>query len=236
MLLAEDLLLLLTDDKSGRVRGEAGPGVGAALLIDLALMGRIRITEKGERDHKPDRVIIENPAPTDHPVLDAALAKISDRPRAASDAVSRLDSGFTKPLLAGLAAQGLLTEEKQTFLGLPAGSKWAPAEENNHELQVRRALVDVLLGGQEPDVHLACLIALLSGIDQIEQVVIKDNANLLAALDIDAKSIDKKALKKRAKELESQNFAAEGARKAIEAATAAIASSIAVTAAISASS
>ncbi len=90
MLLAEDLLLLLTDDATGRVRGgEADTGIGgAALLIDLALLGRVRITEKGERDHKPDRVIVANPAPTDHRVLDAALAKIGDRARSAGDTVS----------------------------------------------------------------------------------------------------------------------------------------------------
>ncbi len=62
-------------------------------------------------------------------------------------------------------------------------------------------------------------------------MVLKDNRHLLAAMDIDARAIDKKALKRRAKDLESQNFAAAGARKAIEAAMAAMtASTVAATA------
>ena len=60
MLLAEDLLLLVTDDASGRlaVPGvQADAGLGGANLVELTLLGRVDVA--GEQDPgKPGRVIV----------------------------------------------------------------------------------------------------------------------------------------------------------------------------------
>ena len=82
MLIAEDLLLLLTDDTSGRLSTPAAKVeimLAGANLVELALMGRVDIS----REVKPirflginrtvDRLIVGDPSPTGDAVLDAAL-------------------------------------------------------------------------------------------------------------------------------------------------------------------
>jgi hypothetical protein len=52
MLLAEDLLLLLTDDDTGKLaasRSEVDLALGGALLVELALMDRVDVAGAGDR-------------------------------------------------------------------------------------------------------------------------------------------------------------------------------------------
>ena len=76
MLLAEDLLLLLTDDDSGRlvVSGSAvDVALGGAQLIELTLLGRVDVT--GEGEGRAGRLVVrpgERPA---DPLLEEALAQ-----------------------------------------------------------------------------------------------------------------------------------------------------------------
>ena len=64
MLLAEDLLLLLTDDTTGRLavpRAPADAALGGAVLAELALMGKVDLT--GETDPgKPWRLAVYDPS------------------------------------------------------------------------------------------------------------------------------------------------------------------------------
>ena len=64
MLLAEDLLLLVTDDASGRLAAclasQVDAGLGGANLVELTLLGKVDIT--GEQDQgKPGRIIVRDP-------------------------------------------------------------------------------------------------------------------------------------------------------------------------------
>ena len=81
MLLAEELLLLVTDDASGRLCGpvaQVDAGLGGANLLELALMGKVGLT--GEHDTgKRGRIVVRDPAATGNPVLDVALQIISAR-------------------------------------------------------------------------------------------------------------------------------------------------------------
>jgi hypothetical protein len=60
VLIAEDLLLLVTDDVSGRLSAPAAQidaGLGGANLVELTLRNRVGLT--GEQDAgKPDRIIV----------------------------------------------------------------------------------------------------------------------------------------------------------------------------------
>src|SRR5262252_1374746 len=75
MLLAEDLLLLVTDDASGRLpvpAAQVDAGLGGANLVELTLRNKVDLT--GEPDPgKPGRIIVRDPSPAGDAILDAAL-------------------------------------------------------------------------------------------------------------------------------------------------------------------
>ncbi len=76
MLIAEDLVLLVTDDETGK-RSVTGTGydaaLGGALLMELALRERVDVEGEGRRT----RVVVRDGSPTGEPLLDDALARLS---------------------------------------------------------------------------------------------------------------------------------------------------------------
>ena len=71
--LAEDLLLLLLDDESGRsvVDGTRRDyAVAGAVLVELARLGRVSPAEPGD-DAKEGYAVVREGSPTGDPVLDA---------------------------------------------------------------------------------------------------------------------------------------------------------------------
>jgi hypothetical protein len=75
MLLAEDLLLLVTDDASGRLSApgaQVDAGLGGANLVELTLMNKVDLSGEGE-EGKPGRITVREPSPAGDEVLDAAL-------------------------------------------------------------------------------------------------------------------------------------------------------------------
>lgn len=222
-LIAEDLLLLLTDDRRGSVREYASADyvLGGALLMELALAGRVRITEEGESAHKPGRVTITDESPTDDEILDGALARLAAKPGCKPQkAVELLVKKVRRPLQDRLVQRGMFRHEKSRF----AGFDKFPAADGSHEADIRAGLFRVLVQNEEPTVRQASLISLLSAIDVAHKVVAED-----------VSTIDKKAVRKRAKELMKDNWASEAAKAAITAVQTAAAAA-AATAAVSASS
>lgn len=86
------------------------------------------------------------------------------------------------------------------------GTSRYPTVDAGHENGVRRDLLVVLGQGAEPDDRLASLIGLLSALDLAHKVVAED-----------VSTVDKRAIKKRAKQLREENWAAQAAYKAIQA-------------------
>ena len=63
MLLAEDLLLLVTDDASGRLSVSAAQvdaGLGGANLAELTLLNKVGLSGQGDQG-KPGRIIVGDP-------------------------------------------------------------------------------------------------------------------------------------------------------------------------------
>ena len=81
MLIAEDLLLLLTADDTGKLaaRGtNTNMALGGALLAELALMERVDIAGPDERV-KEGRLVVRDAGPTGDSMLDEALATVGHK-------------------------------------------------------------------------------------------------------------------------------------------------------------
>jgi hypothetical protein len=81
MLLAEDLLLLLTDDDTGKLAAsstEVDVALGGALLAELALMDRVDVAGADERVRE-GRLVVRDANPTADGLLDEALAVVEHK-------------------------------------------------------------------------------------------------------------------------------------------------------------
>jgi hypothetical protein len=216
MLIAEEYLLLALDENTGKLRvgGDVlGPALGGALVAELALRERIGVTPHEAGWHKRGRVTITNLTPTDDPELDAALDKLAENEgRKVKDLLSeystkkrRLSYGVRERLLDRLAASGALVKTEGTILGFIPRTTW-PAADLAGENDVRRRLHAALVDGTMPTERTVALIALLQVTGLLPKVVTAEN---------------KRALKAKAKELTSGDWAAKAVKDAIDEASAA---------------
>jgi len=225
VLLAEDLLLLVTDDASGRlaVPGmQADAGLGGANLVELTLLGHVDIA--GEQDQgRPGRIIVRDPSPPGDGVLDAALQTLAARPGSKPSAVIRpLGKNLRPVLYQRLAASGVLRAGHGRALGIFPTRTW-PAQDPSHEAEVRQLVTQALVQPGAPDERTAALIALLHALKCEHKVV-----------DPRLYQMSRRQLRARAAEIAQGNWASEAVRKAIDQALAAVAAaSAAATAATS---
>lgn len=204
--LPDGLLLLALDDERGtRAHStELEPGLAGAVLVDLALRGRL------DADGKILHVV--DPSPTGDAVLDTALATIAreSRPRTAQHWVGKLQKGVRQEVSDRLVAAGTLRRDEKKVLWvfpvtrLPAGN---PAPET----AVRARLDDAVLRGVTPDERTAALAALVHA------------TGLGRAVFPEA---DRRAVTTRLAELSEGQWAAEAVRRAVQATAAATAAVI----------
>ncbi|GAB3659016.1 hypothetical protein GCM10027596_16030 [Nocardioides korecus] len=213
-LIAEDLLLVLLEDESGKLRHATflDAGIGGALLVELALAGQVEVRERSGFWSRATVVPVPGaPAATD-PVLADALAVIGERPRPAQDLVTRLGRRRREPLLERLAGRGILRRKDDTVMGLFTRTRW-PMVDRHHEDEVRRALADALVRGVDPDPRTSALVSLLSALD-------------LAAKVVDHEGLPSGQVRKRARAIGEGDWAARGVRDAVAAAQAAVAAAV----------
>jgi hypothetical protein len=213
MLIAEDLLLLLLDDDSGKLNHSTylDTGIGGALLVELALGEHVEVV-KGSGMWARARVLATSAPPPQDPVLVEAMGLVTEKERTAQDLVGRLGKKRREPLLARLEADGILRREEGKVLGLFPSTRW-PAVDSSHEADVRRKLGDALVHGVQPDQRTAALVALLSSLDLAQKVV-------------DAGGLPGREVRKRAKEIADGDWAAKAVRDSIAAAQAAVTAAV----------
>jgi Golgi phosphoprotein 3 (GPP34) len=140
--LAEDLLLLASDETSGRARIpliRLELGLGGARLLDLVLRDRIRLVD--------GHVSIAVPGAVDEPLLDDALAIIAAeaRPREPVHWVRRLAKGARQVVQERLITAGVLRLEEHKLLGLiPVRHMQEIDTRIEHDLMLRLNQVVVL--------------------------------------------------------------------------------------------
>ena len=215
MLLAEDLLLLLLNDVTGKPLVDSTRldlALSGAVMLELATLGRVDVTGPGEQV-KAGRLVVRDPNPTGDPILDEALRHAEGMgPKKPQSALSGLGKGLRQELLNRLTSRGVLRYEEGRVLGLFPTRAW-PAVDDVHERRVRGGLHDVLVVGRTPTAAEAALIALLQAVDQVPKV-------------LGDVGVPKRELRRRAKEVAAGGFAGEAVRKAVEAVAAATAATI----------
>lgn len=220
MLTAEDLLLLLLDDETGKPiidRTKLDHALAGALLVELAVRGCVDIADRGEKVRK-GRLIVRDASPIGDEVLDKALRLVSDKEGSKPVSVlKQLGKGLRDRLLDRLADRGILRREQGKILGLFPTRRW-PTADARHETEVRASLHGALVNGHPPDQRAGALISLLLAVDGLRKVV---------------DTRDKRAMKRRAKEIAQGAWAADAVQKAVKAVDDAVMAAIIATTVVS---
>lgn len=220
VLVAEDLLLCLTDDRTGRlvVSGSTvDVGLGGALLVELALRGRVAVAAAGERIRR-GHLVVRDPTPTADPVLDDALAAVRAKEgRKPQHVVGGLGKGRRAQLYERLAASGAVRREERRVLGLFPGRRW-PAADVDRARGLRDRLAVALQRGATDDARVAALVSLLAALDALHRVVVPAQVGLT-----------RRELKERAKQIAAGEWAGKAVRDAIAGMNAAVTAAITVT-------
>jgi hypothetical protein len=207
MLLAEDLLLLVTDDASGRLCApgdQVDVGLAGANLLELAMMRKADLSGEGD-EGRPGRIIVRDPSPTGDEVLDAALEILIARQGSKPSAVIKpIGRNLRRTLYGRLADAGVLRAEQGRTLGVFPARRW-PAQDAAHEAEVHRMVTQALVQPTTPDTRTAALIALIHALKCEHKIV-----------DPRPYGLSRRQLRERAAEIAKGNWASEAVRKVIE--------------------
>ena len=221
MLLAEDLLLLVTDDTSGRLSAPAAQvdaGLGGANLIELTLLNKVDLSGEGDQG-KPGRIIVRDSSPAGDEVLDAATGILITRQgRKPSTVIRPLSKNLRNTLYERMAGSGMIRAGRGRILGIFPARRW-PAQDARHKEQVRQLVTQVLVQQTAPDARTAALIALLHALKCEHKIV-----------DPRPYQLSRRQLRARAEEVAMDNWASEAIRKVISEMVAATAAAAAAAA------
>ena len=161
MLIAEDLLLLATDDETGKSSistMQLDPALAGAVLMELVVAGRVGLEGEGRKA----QVVVIDKTPLGDPTLDPALLTLLEKgPIRPVSAIGKLGKGLRDRLHNGLQDRGILRRERGKVLGIFPTTRW-PADDSQHENELRKQITDVLVLGQEPTARVAAVIAVLT--------------------------------------------------------------------------
>lgn len=158
--LAEELLLLAYDDKSGKAVGSRiglDLGMTAAVLVDLALAGRVAFSDGS--------MVVTDPTPTGEPIADEVLGRMAaDTPHTPASWVQRLRHGLRDRILADLCGRGVMQDVDETAMEGFVHVHRYPSVDARVEAEIRGRLAAVLTGEQVPDERTAALAALVAAV------------------------------------------------------------------------
>jgi hypothetical protein len=155
--LAEELLLLAYDDQTGKATGSRiglDLGMSAAVLVDLALAGRIA--------YRDGYLTVIDPSPIGDPIADAVLAKAAqDDPHTPSEWLQRLRHRLRIRVLEDLVARGVVRDVDETQLEFIHVHRY-PSADPAYEAEIRRRLAEAVTSDAIPDERTAALATLLT--------------------------------------------------------------------------
>jgi len=213
MLIAEDLLLLLTNDETGKLvasASEVDVALGGALLVELTLMQRLDLAGPSGQVRK-GHLVVRDASATSDPLLDEALAMVGEKQgKKPQNVVTALGKRVRVRLYNRLASRGLLRAESGKVLGIFPRHHW-PAQDATHEDSVRADLLTALRNAMAPDPRTCALIALLLALNAVHKVV--DSA---------AAGLSKREMNANAKRIAEGDWASDAVRHAIDSMNAAV--------------
>jgi len=165
-LIAEDVLLLLFDPRSGAIRAEGSPlfhTLAGAVLTELALQGRVETEERTLRRGQPVRAVAGPPA---DPLLRATWERLEKRPADVAALILEIGPPLRAAVIDRLVERGHLRREKRRFLGLIPTTALVDGGTGRRE-ELLAAVRPVLVDGAEPDLRTGALAALLSASDAL---------------------------------------------------------------------
>ncbi len=160
-LIAEDLLLLLFDPRSGTIAGEGTLFyvLGGAVLTELAITNQIAIENRGGL-HGSLVSAVEDTPPTD-PLLRSAWDRIAEKPRDPQTLLASIGPTLRPVVLDRLVERGYIVAERKKRLRLFTTTSLREGDGRRRSdllAQVRAVFVD----GVSPQPRIAALGALLS--------------------------------------------------------------------------
>jgi Golgi phosphoprotein 3 (GPP34) len=207
-LIAEDLLLLLLDDQSGKPNtSHLDLALGGAVLVDLALEGLVEVASHGSLLGSAKLRRAPGAMAGDR-ILAGALGAVAEN-KPAQRLVVKVGKGLVEPLAERQLRRGVLDRREEKVLGLVTRTRW-PSRDPSRKEAIRRALVVILVQGGRPDARSAALIGLLLAVNSLHRTVSHPDASA-------------RRVKKRAKEVAEENWASPTIKDAVAVATAATA-------------
>ena len=220
MLIAEDLLLLLTDDETGKLAASASEvdvALGGALLVELTLMQRVDLAGPSEQV-RTGRLVVRDATATSDPLLDEALATVGQKQgKKPQNVVTALGKHARVRLYDRLVGRGLLRAESGKILGIFPGHNW-PAQDATHEDAVRADLLTALRNAMTADPRTGALISLLLALKAVPKAVGPAAAGL-----------SKREMNASAKRIAEGDWASGAVRHAIDGMNAAVIAAISST-------
>ena len=157
---AEEIMLLLLDDKGGRFIDTRSTSrecaLAGAVLMDLALEGRI--------DTDPERLFIIDPAPLEDDLLDPTLARIAQSvethdPGHWVNQTAAYAGDIQERSLARLVERGILRREDDRFMWVFHERRY-PMIDDKAVQEVKLRIMEVLFSNEIPDARDIVIISL----------------------------------------------------------------------------
>jgi hypothetical protein len=156
--LAEELLLLAYDDESGKATGShigLDLGMAAAVLIELALAGRVMYLDR--------TISVRDATPTGVAIIDEVLARLAaELPQTPASWLQRLRHGLRDRVLADLCARGVVRDVDETTMGGFVHIHRYPTVDPTVEAEIRARLQTALASTEMPDERTAALATLVA--------------------------------------------------------------------------
>src|SRR5919112_4729571 len=144
--LAEELLLLAYDDQTGKATGSRiglDLGMAAAVMVDLALAGRVAYID--------GYLKVIDATPTGEEIADAVLAKAAEgEPHTPGQWLQRLRHRLRSRVLEDLVARGVVQDVDETQMEFIHVHRY-PTTDPAVEAEIRKRLADALITDQAPD-------------------------------------------------------------------------------------